>query len=253
MLNFRVISILLFSIAILVTILDIFFVDIHYSVYILILVFYSGLVIGGAFLIGMNFFVRAVNSFVTDKKEIALTFDDGPSALYTPKVLDLLNKYDAKGTFFCIGKSLESERVLAERILKEGHLIGNHTYGHSPFFPFYRKKRVVEEISRTNNIIQEISGKAPLAFRPPYGITNPSIAGAINHLGMKVFGWNIRSFDTTAKDFRKVVKRVTAQIKPGAIILLHDNRPDIAKILEEVLLFAEKNNYRCTLIPHMQE
>ena len=133
------------------------------------------------------------------EKKISLTFDDGPG-IYTLEILDLLKKYNVKATFFCIGKNIEMYPEIIKQIIDEGHLIGNHSYGHSPFFDFYNAKKIIEEIQKTDTLLEKLTSKKINFFRPPYGVTTPSIRRAIKITGHKVIGWNIRSLDGGTKN-----------------------------------------------------
>lgn len=231
---------------------DVFFLDIPLLYYLLpSLLFVSLLAIGSANM-RLNFFVQAQSALATDQKVIALTFDDGPSASYTPAVLALLEAYEAKATFFCIGSKVESNQALVKMMLEKGHLVGNHSYSHSNFFSFFGTKKVMNEIRKTNELIRKLSGRECVLFRPPYGVTNPPIARAVKNCQMKVIGWSIRSFDTTTQDYTKVVNRVLGQIKPGAVILLHDDRQNTPKILEAILLYTRQNNYQYAQVHELQ-
>ena len=109
---------------------------------------------------------------------------------------------------------------------------------------------MVKELEQTNQWIFKTTGVKCQLFRPPFGVTNPTIAKVVRFLGMQTIGWNIRSFDTSIKNPDRVIKNVIAKIKPGAIILLHDDRPQVAKILEAILLYAQENNYTCVALPN---
>ncbi|MFN6945336.1 MAG: polysaccharide deacetylase family protein [Cytophagaceae bacterium] len=231
--------------------MDYFFVSIPFTYYLLPTAAFLVILFFGSADIKLNFFIRSINSFKTTEKTIALTFDDGPSKHNTPPILDLLDKYGAKATFFCIGNKVEQNPEIAREIVKKGHLIGNHSYSHSNFFSLFGKKSIIREIRKTNQAITDATGEKCKIFRPPFGVTNPSIAKAIKQCGMKVLGWNIRSFDTTIKNPEKVAKRVLKKIKPGAILLLHDDRPDTAKTLEAILLYTKEHNYTCVFVPDL--
>jgi len=233
-------------------VLDYFYLDIPLYVYIILTGLYLiSLAIGSA-KIEWNFFTHSLSSFPTEEKAIAITFDDGPSERYTPEILNLLKRFKAKATCFSIGEKIISNPELLKEIRFQGHAVGNHSYSHSNFFSFYRKRKVIKEIKKTNQIIDEVTGESCFLFRPPYGVTNPSIAKALKSTGLKSIGWNIRSFDTSYKDPNIVINRVLSKIKPGAIILLHDDRPNTAKILEAILLYTQEHNYKCIAIDEIQ-
>lgn len=233
-------------------ILDIVYLEISFYVYLIITGSYLILLATGSAKIEWNFFTHSLSSFSTNEKAVAITFDDGPSEKYTPEILNLLTKFKARATFFSIGKKIVDHPELLKEIRMQGHAVGNHSYSHSNFFSFYRKRKVIKEINKTNQVIHEATGEPCILFRPPYGVTNPSIAKALKATGLKSIGWNIRSFDTSYKDPNIVINRVLSKIKPGAIILLHDDRPNTAKILEAILLYTQQHDYKCIAIDEIQ-
>lgn len=176
---------------------------------------------------------------------VSLTFDDGVEPGQTEKVLDVLKRYNVKGLFFVVGNKAEKYPYIVKRIVDEGHLIGNHSYSHTPFFPLKSTKNIVAELERTNVIIREASGLKKIEyFRPPYGVTNPNIARAVKRVGFTCVGWNIRSFDTNMNVSRdKIAKRVLSKLKDGSVILLHDILPDSEVLLEQIICGAKELNY----------
>lgn len=208
------------------------------------------LVIGSSF-ISLNFHIKAYcsNPLEIDEK-IGLTFDDGPNEI-TLLVLEILKKYDVKATFFCIGKNIEKHPEILKRIVAEGHIVGNHSYCHSNFFDFYRKNRVIEEIRKTDALIESISGKKVQLFRPPYGVTNPSIRRALEVTKHKVIGWNIRSLDGIFKNEKFIFARIKNRIAPGGIVLLHDNSLHSVKVLAQLMLYLEESKYKVVSIEEL--
>lgn len=176
------------------------------------------------------------------EKRIALTFDDGPNEI-TPQILTLLKKYNVKATFFCIGKNIQQHPEILKQTFEDGHVIANHSFSHSNFFDFYRKDKVVKELQDTNAIIYNIIGKKVCFFRPPYGVTNPSIRRALCVTNHKVIGWNIRSMDGMIKNEKIIYSRIEKRIAPGSIVLLHDTSLTTVRVLEQLLLFLRANKY----------
>ncbi|HEU4791476.1 MAG TPA: polysaccharide deacetylase family protein [Flavobacterium sp.] len=220
-------------------------VEIKYFVFVGFLWFL--VVFWGSAFIGSNYHVQAYcgNPSETEKK-IALTFDDGPHEM-TLLVLDILRKHNVKATFFCIGKNIETHPDILRKTIEEGHTVGNHSYSHSPFFDFYRKKQVLAEIQQTDALIESVLGKKTTLFRPPYGVTNPSIRQALAITMHKTIGWNIRSLDGVVKKEDFLLDRIIKRIKPGGIVLLHDTSIQTLHVLEQLLSFLQKNNY--TVVP----
>lgn len=201
--------------------------------------------IWGSFDIRSNYFVKTYWKSKTSDKKTAITFDDGPTPI-TVDVLDILKKYNAKATFFCIGTQIEKYPDIFQRIIEEGHLIGNHSYSHDKKIGFFSTQKVVEEIKKNDLIIEKYLGKRTLFFRPPFGVTNPRFARAIKHTGHFVIGWDNRSLDTVIDDENKILKRISVKINSGGIVLLHDTSAKTAGVLEQLLLLLQKENYTVT-------
>jgi len=181
-----------------------------------------------------------------EKKEIAITFDDGVlNPIQSNLVLDILKQYKIPATFFCIGKNLNSEAQLQvlKRMDIEGHLIGNHSFSHANLFDFFSSKRVIQEILDTDKIIQQQLNKRPLFFRPPYGITTPNIAKAVRQLEHKTIGWSLRSLDTVIKDEKRLLKRVQKKLKKGDVLLFHDHLEFLPRFLPLFLEYLLTEGY----------
>ena len=203
----------------------------------------TGIMAWGVFDIRLGYFTdtffRKKN---TAKGLIALSFDDGPSR-YTAQVLQMLNDYQFKATFFCVGKQILEYPDVAKRIVEEGHTIGNHTYHHHTHFGFLGKDDVVAEIEECNAMMRKIVGVTPKLFRPPFGVTNPSVAKAVQYKKMQVIGWSNRSLDTVTKEEDKIYKRVCRKLKSGDIILFHDTSKRTVHVLKRLLPYLQKQGY----------
>ncbi len=245
MLNFRTVnfvSIILF-IAILI---GGFYINAKFFLF-LILLFFLWLTFTsiGSFNILWNYFLKAnCQNKNCQENIIALTFDDGVNPEFTSKVLELLKKHNAKATFFCIGKHIEKHPEIAKKIIADGHSIGNHTYNHSNNWGFLSTEKVEIELKKTAIIIEKTVGKSTKLFRPPFGVTNPNIAKVVKKMDYKVIGWNVRSLDTVIKNPEKILNRITSKVKKGDIILLHDTSEKTVKVLEQLLLFLDRNNLK---------
>lgn len=199
---------------------------------------------GSAF-IGSQFFVPAICRLPNDKeRRIAITFDDGPDATVTPQVLSILNQYNVKATFFCIGEKIAANPLLIKQINDQGHLIGNHSYSHSPVFDFFPAGKVRAELRHTIGLIQEICGRTPRLFRPPYGVTNPAIARAVSTEQLQIVGWNIRSLDGIRTDKDVILNRITRKLQPGSILLLHDTNPSMPQLLPALVEYLLEHQYK---------
>lgn len=228
-----------------------FFSDASVMYYVLLLSFFLILTIWGAFDVRLNYFSNAIcKSNRTKEKIIALTFDDGPHEK-TTEILDVLLKYNAKATFFCIGKQIEKHPEVIERIVNEGHVIGNHSFSHSREIGFFGTNKMITEIKQTNELVAKLYNKKMLLFRPPFGVTNPNIARAVSKTKQVIIGWNIRSLDTVIEKENIILERIKKRVKPGSIILLHDTSAKTVNVLEQLLLFLQEQGYETKTIEEL--
>lgn len=195
--------------------------------------------------ISAGVYVKAVCNLNTTEKVVALTYDDGPEPATTLPLLEVLKKYDAKATFFCVGHKAEQYPDIVEQIVAEGHTIGNHSYSHEGKFPLYGKQKMKADLLKAQQILQGASGQDISLFRPPFGVTNPTVRSVIKELGWITIGWSLRSLDTQAPTADKVLCRIKRKLKPGVIILLHDRMPFCAELTESLLIHLTENGYKC--------
>ncbi len=153
-----------------------------------------------------------------EEKKIALTFDDGPHPRFTESLLDGLKERDIQATFFVTGEHAKLHPDIIERMNKEGHIIGNHTYSH---MQLTQENREVfkEELMKTNQILKEITGEEVLFVRPPYGTWDKSFETELNMIPVM---WNVDPLDWCSNDTPSVVMRVLKEAEENAIILMHD-------------------------------
>lgn len=151
---------------------------------------------------------------------MALTFDDGPSEPYTSQVLDTLSRRGVKATFFVCGRNVEFYPQTAQRIVREGHLLGNHTYSHSKLLTLLGL--AAGETLRTGKIINRVTGMRPVFFRPPYGMPNPLFWRYLKGRGYQTVLWNVDAHDWQSPPAPMLAGRILSGVKPGAVILLHD-------------------------------
>lgn len=244
MLKFYMINIFTLSLVVILQLVSV-------SIWLYVCLFLLWLIITsiGSLYIRWNYHVNSLNHIHhISKNEVSLTFDDGPHPEYTPKVLELLKVYNVKATFFCIGKHIESHPELFNRIIAEGHTIGNHTFNHENNFGFIKTKEVVKELENTNEIIEKVSGLKVNLFRPPFGVTNPRISRGIKIVGLQSIGWSVRSFDTTSKSKNTIVKSIEKKLQKGDVVLLHDTSEKSVEILEQLLLFLKQNKLESVTI-----
>ncbi len=197
----------------------------------------------GSMFFRWNFYLNAIHHGSRRIKQVALTFDDGPSDK-TEAILNILQKEEAPATFFIKGENSTSLRKIVRRVYDEGHLLGNHSFSHNVRFTFQSKKKVIKDLESAAKAIERITGKKSRFFRPPYGVTNPEIAKAVSELGFTVVGWSVRSFDTKYKSPEKLLSRLKQKTKAGDIVLLHDY-PDVTlKILPDYIQWLKQNDFQ---------
>ncbi|WP_107951576.1 polysaccharide deacetylase family protein [Lysinibacillus parviboronicapiens] len=191
----------------------------------------------------------------TQEKIIALTFDDGPHKKYTPEILDLLAKYDAKATFFVVGQNAEKNPEVVLRMYEEGHEIANHTYTH----PLKTNvPNLIKEIKQTHDTIYSISGYSPILFRPVEGQYTDAMIDAIVKEGYKVvmWSWHLDTLDWKSPGVNQIVDTVLEGVKEGNVVLFHDgggNREQTVKALKKILPALEKQGYKFVTIPELLE
>ena len=156
----------------------------------------------------------------TGNKVIALTFDDGPGP-YTAHLLDVLDQYGAKATFFLIGSKVSSQANVVRSIHARGHQLGNHSWSH-PELPKLPVDQIAGEIDRTNDAIKQATGVTPAILRPPYGAVNGVVLEQLRLRGMSSILWSVDTRDWADRNSDIVCSRAVAGARPGAVILMHD-------------------------------
>ena len=199
-----------------------------------------------------GYFVDSLCSLKPQGKEIYLTFDDGPNGEETLRVLELLDRYGAKASFFVVGKRVQGQEELVGAMLLAGHEVGNHSWSHSGGINFSLGSGWQREITRTNQLLESL-GAAPRYFRPPVGLTNPHLGAALAATKMTSLGWSFRTQDWRENNPRRLVERILAQVEPGAIFLLHDGpHPGVAasEVLALLLPRLLAQGYLLAPLPH---
>ncbi len=155
-------------------------------------------------------------------RTVALTFDDGPSAKLTPKLLDMLKQRGIKATFFLVGQNAAEYPDIVKREVAEGHEVGNHSWSH-PQLTKLSADGVAAQIEKTNAAIRTAIGHDPGVMRPPYGATNAKLDHRLNdQYGLKVILWDVDPLDWKYRNSARVEREILSQTKPGSIILVHD-------------------------------
>lgn len=190
-------------------------------------------------------------------KELVLTFDDGPDAQYTPQILDILKKYKIKAAFFIVGENGEANPDIIERIYREGHELGNHTFTH-PNVADVSAARTKMELNTTQRLVQELTGHSMLMFRPPYvADAEPSTPNELLPIlraqqeGYTMIGELIDPSDWEEPGVKTIINRVLQELPSGNVILLHDaggNREQTVKALPTIIETLEKKGYKFVAI-----
>ncbi len=186
-------------------------------------------------------------AFSREEKSIYLTFDDGPIPEVTPWVLDELKKYNAKATFFCIGENVQKHPEIFQRILSEGHSVGNHTFNHLNGWKTATSEYIenVDKADRRMGNNSKFKIQDSRLFRPPYGKITSKQAKILQRKGFKIVMWDIISYDYDANTSpEKCLQNVLKNIKPGSIVVFHDSlkaEKNLRYVLPKVLRFIGEN------------
>jgi peptidoglycan-N-acetylglucosamine deacetylase len=220
-----------------------FIIVVPWYVYLLPVFVYSLILFYGSYRVDSDFYMPVICSAQTTDKKVAISFDDGPSGKYTVPILGLLNNRNIKAAFFCIGKNIPGNENILRDTFESGHLVANHSYSHANLFDFFSADKMYADLTHANRLIEEATGKVPQLFRPPYGVTNPNLKSAVAKAGFIAVGWNVRSYDTVIRDEEKLLKRITAAIRPGAVFLFHDTCESTLKVLPAFLDELKSRGY----------
>jgi peptidoglycan/xylan/chitin deacetylase (PgdA/CDA1 family) len=189
-------------------------------------------------------------------RQIALTIDDGPNPEITPRLLDLLDRYEARATFFCIGEIARRYPQCVEAIVARGHAVENHSQRHCHNFSMLGTRALQREIEAAQQTLTEISGLRPLFFRAPAGLRNPFLEPVLCRLGLHLASWTRRGFDTRTRDAAVISQRLLRGLAPRDILLLHDgnpardgrDQPVVFEVLPAVLKAAAAAQLQCTTL-----
>jgi peptidoglycan/xylan/chitin deacetylase (PgdA/CDA1 family) len=192
-----------------------------------------------------------VTRFKTETREVWLTIDDGPHPTSTPAILDLLDTYKARATFFLIGENVQRYPGLVTEIVRRGHTFGNHTHTH-PHNRFWcaTARQTGNEIDACASALRATGAGQTCLFRSPVGLKNHSLHPELAKRGLDLVLWSARGFDTISRNPAKTLARITANIQPGAILLVHEN-PHCPKnqnqLISMLLMHLDRNRYSCVI------
>ena len=203
----------------------------------------------GAAVTGSRLFGPVLTRFVTERREVWLTIDDGPSD-DTAGMLDLLDAHAARATFFVVGERARARPELVRAIVERGHQLGNHSDSH-PSASFWAAPpgRIRREIDACQASVRDLAGRAPALFRAVTGKNNPFVVPALRRHRLRNVGWNVRGFDTLDGDPDRVVRRMMRRVRPGAILMLHEgcSHGRSCEILGRLLTDLRAQDYRCVI------
>lgn len=154
--------------------------------------------------------------------EVAITIDDGPDPEVTPRVLELLERYSARATFFCIGHQARRYPALCREIVARGHAVENHSQHHHHSFSLRGPRALACEVDAAQQTLAEITGVTPRFFRAPAGLRNPFLEPVLHRRGLRLASWTRRAFDTRQRDPARVLATLSRDLAGGDILLLHD-------------------------------
>ncbi|MGP3910930.1 polysaccharide deacetylase family protein [Nonomuraea sp. 10N515B] len=180
---------------------------------------------------------------------VALTFDDGPHPDHTPRLLDMLRRYEVTATFFCLGMNAAAHPELVARIADEGHSVGNHTWSH-PYLPHLTPVEVIAQVEQTAAVLAGITGERPTLFRPPFGGRDADVLRTVASAGQATVLWDVEAGDWTLPGTPAIVRQVIRDTDFGSVILLHDGGGDRTQTVEALPLILENLMVRgCKFVP----
>ena len=179
----------------------------------------------------------------TPEKKIAISFDAAWGSDYTEALLDILDKYDVKTTFFLVGFWVDKYPEMVKKIDERGHEIGNHSSSH-PHMSQLSKEQIIKELTKTSDKIEAITNKKVTLFRPPFGDYNNRLIQTSRELGIQVIQWDVDSLDYKDYGADSIVKKVLSKVKNGSIVLFHNNATYTKDALPIVLENLQKEGYK---------
>ncbi len=202
-----------------------------------------------------SWYQNVVHSVPTNEKVVALTYDDGPHPVYTRQILDILDKYHVKATFFMIGNLMDKYPDIVKEVLKRGHVIANHTYTHPSNIESNTSAQVIRELDQCEQVIEKMTGGRANFFRPPRGLIDSTVFSIAQDEGYQTILWTVSADHHDAPTPELMAERVLKLNRPGGIILAHDGSfPTRWKDVAATPLIIErlqKQGYRFVTIPEL--
>ena len=205
-------------------------------------------------------FGRLISHSNSRGKQIALTFDDGPNEPFTSQILDILGEHGIRATFFVLGQNAERFTNTCQRIQREGHIIGNHSYSHSRWLALKRGQKIAQELELAQKAIYKASGVKPELFRPPYGFWTPWMLRTAKKLGLTVITWDNMTDDwESARKADGIGNAILQKARPGGIIVLHDgrntrqdyDRSSLLQALPVIITSLKRQGYQFVTVPEL--
>lgn len=196
-----------------------------------------------------------VHAVPVKQKVVALTYDDGPHPVFTPQILDELDRYGVKATFFMIGSRMEQYPDIVKEVVARGHSIGNHTYTHPENIEENTSAQVIRELDQSEQVIERLTGKDTELFRPPRGLIDGEVFSIVEKEGFRTILWSVSADHHDAPTPSSMAARVRRFVRPGAIILLHDGRINSREkdvTATPIIIRSLKNlGYRFVTVPEL--
>jgi peptidoglycan/xylan/chitin deacetylase (PgdA/CDA1 family) len=202
-----------------------------------------------------SWYENVVHRVPTMERVVALTYDDGPHPVFTPQILDILDKYHVKATFFMIGSRMERYPEIVKEVMKRGHVIANHTYTHPRNIEMDTSPQIIRELEQCEQVIERMTGHRAYLFRPPRGLVDSTVFTIAQEEGYRTILWTVSADHHDAPTPESMAERVSNLIKPGGIILAHDGTfPSRWKDVQATPLIIEsllKQGYRFVTLPEL--
>jgi peptidoglycan-N-acetylglucosamine deacetylase len=182
-----------------------------------------------------------INEVPTSQKAVAITFDDGPNPTYTPQVLEIFSEAKGKVTFFMIGEQMKNHPEVVKQVAALGHEIGNHTFTH-PKLSLLSTTECLEEIERTERLIEELAGRKPVVFRPPYLDYSEDTVSLLQQKGYPTMigALNLEAQDWEQPGARHILEKSRDAVKNGSILIFHDGYGDRSQTIEAIRMLVSE-------------
>lgn len=194
------------------------------------------------------------------KKQIALTYDDGPNDAHTLRLLEVLAKHEVRATFFLIGRYVQQRPEIAREVVRSGHVVGNHTFTH-PLLIFKTDAEIREELRQCRQSLLDAIGEHSNLFRPPFGGRRPGTLRVARDLGLEPIMWNVTGYDWNGPPAAVIERKISNRVRGGAVILLHDgghkqmgaDRSQTVLATDHLVSRYRGEGYEFVTIPKMME